>query len=538
MKIVGFDIETDEQGIRVRDSDGSEVKSADIAELLDFLVRPYSEVLMVVWDLDAFVAPLLKLMGEEFCRKLLEPAHKIVFGVDGTPVTYSIYYLQDKKMAITKNPGDKAPRLFATLYGFHGFCDEGEPELTTATDVAKRGNDFLQEMGKLSVFPKKLTSPVGALLSARVLPAISTLDNTPEQYDQILLYAERCSGRAWRENFKAGHWADDENFSYDLNSAYPYVASMLPDLRYATYIYARKVIYPMYNGFMHGSLTIDPGVKVSPIVTRVGDGRLITPVGTFDVFLTLNELKFIERWNLGKFRIKDGWFMSLESFERPLYNLLHTLYAQRSGSDQILKPTLKRFATGICGKFHEHHESGLGDYFSPIWFAIITSQARLMVAEAIYQNQAMENLIRVNIDSITADKPLELQIGTAMGEWKLLPAQPMIALSPEIAFTANKTQKGMDYAKLRTLICKHPRSTLYEDRTIQKRITLFEAMRDHELAKLGEMTTRTARVDLRIIQQSQIRNFSRFPRTGEQLIENKYTSTPIRLGKNSRNDIY
>ena len=161
-----------------------------------------------------------------------------------------------------------------------------------------------------------------------------------------------------------------------------------------------------------------------------------------------------------------------------------------------------------------------------------------MVAEAIYQNQAQPNLIRVNIDSITADKPLKLQIGTAMGEWKVLPAQPLIVLSPELAFTGNKKQKGMDYAKLRTLICKHPRSTLYEDHTIQKRITLFEAMRDHELAKLGEMTTRTARVDLTLLGQSQIRNFSRFPRTGEQLIANKYTSTPIRLGENSRNDIY
>ena len=49
-----------------------------------------------------------------------------------------------------KNPGDKAPRLFATLYGFQGFCDESEPELTTAKDVAKRGNDSLREIGKLA----------------------------------------------------------------------------------------------------------------------------------------------------------------------------------------------------------------------------------------------------------------------------------------------------------------------------------------------------------------------------------------------------
>jgi hypothetical protein len=116
-----------------------------------------------------------------------------------------------------------------------------------------------------------------------------------------------------------------------------------------------------------------------------------------------------------------------------------------------------------------------------------------------------------------------------MGKWKLLPAQPVIVLSPELAFTGNKKQKGMDYAKLRTLICKHPRSSVYEDCTIKKRITLFEAMRDHELAKLGEMTTRSSRIDLIMLGQNQIRNFHTFPRTGEQLIENKYGSFPIRF---------
>jgi hypothetical protein len=122
-----------------------------------------------------------------------------------------------------------------------------------------------------------------------------------------------------------------------------------------------------------------------------------------------------------------------------------------------------------------------------------------------------------------------------MGEWKLLPAQPVIVLSPELAFTGNKKQKGMNYAKLRTLICKHPRSCVYADDSIKKRITLFEAMRDHELSKLGEMTTRTARVDLALLGQSQIRNFPKFPRTGEQLIDGKFDSTPTRLGKFSKN---
>jgi len=70
-------------------------------------------------------------------------------------------------------------------------------------------------------------------------------------------------------------------------------------------------------------------------------------------------------------------------------------------------------------------------------------------------------------------------------------------------------------------------------------VTLAEAVADTIWRKLGEMTTRTSsRVDLTLLAQSQIRNFSRFPRTGEELIDGKLNFNSDQAGgKISRNNI-
>jgi hypothetical protein len=89
----------------------------------------------------------------------------------------------------------------------------------------------------------------------------------------------------------------------------------------------------------------------------------------------------------------------------------------------------------------------------------------------------------------------------------------------------------MTYGSLRVNICQHPKTSVYEDHTIQRRVTLFEAVRDNQLQMLGKSTPRAARVDLMLLAGSQNRNFPDFPRNGEELIGVKFNSTPIILGK-------
>jgi hypothetical protein len=180
--------------------------------------------------------------------------------------------------------------------------------------------------------------------------------------------------------------------------------------------------------------------------------------------------------------------------------------------------------------FHQHfEEDGLGNLFNPIYAAIVTSTVRLKVAQLIYDNDAQSNVIRINTDGLLVDRPLWIAKGLGVGKWRQVDSQDTIVLSPELVFAGDRHPNGLTYSKLRALISQHPQTSLFEDKTVKRRVTLFEAVRDNNLPMLGKITTRAARVDLTLLAQGQTRNFPRFPRNGEQLINHVYSSSPIVL---------
>ena len=530
MKIQGYKLEdVSGENVSIRDSAGAETNSADPCAILDFLLTPYPGTLKAAWDLDAFFAPVLRLLGFEVCREI-DRTHEATCGPEGS-VVYTIYYIPDKLMTITKSLGRNLPKLRATYYGLNGFLDDDEQEPTSASALKELGDELLTELEEIGIVPTTLTSPIGSFMTCNKLPRLSTIADTPDQYLGCQFYAEECTGKEWREACKVGNWASDECFSYDIICAYGSVATRLLDLANAEYTFSNKMISSADWGFLRGTVTINDDVKISPIMTRIEDGRLINPIGTFDTYLTWDEAQFIERWNLGKFTLRDGWFIKFKNRVTPLQGLMEELYSHRRHYS-MLNNFLKRVPSGVVGKFHEHYaESGPGALFNPIYHAVVTSSVRLQVARLIYENDAQNSVIRINTDGLLVDKPLWIARGAGIGRWRQVESKDTIALSPELVFQGTKHPNGLTYPRLRSMICRHPKSSLYEDRTIKKRITLFEAIRDDDLANLGKMTTRSARIDLTLLGHTQIRNFPKFPRTGEQLIENKYDSVPIRLGR-------
>ena len=91
--IKAYEVQQVGQNILIQDSSGHQINSADITAGFDFLLEPCSDTLKVFWDLDAAVAPILRALGLEICRKIAE-THKAVFSDDDSDVTYSTFYLQ------------------------------------------------------------------------------------------------------------------------------------------------------------------------------------------------------------------------------------------------------------------------------------------------------------------------------------------------------------------------------------------------------------------------------------------------------------
>ena len=128
-------------------------------------------------------------------------------------------------------------------------------------------------------------------------------------------------------------------------------------------------------------MTIYDWVEISPILKEDEEGNLISFIGTCELYLTKGELDFIDKWKIGEYKILEGWWAIVKSnAPKPLAESLDKLltYKQRTGLQSALA---KRMSVGLYGKFGEERKDEFGPYFNPVYFAEISTQVRLQVAE-------------------------------------------------------------------------------------------------------------------------------------------------------------
>ena len=108
----------------------------------------------------------------------------------------------------------------------------------------------------------------------------------------------------------------------------------------------------------------------------------------------------------------------MNNLSKPLAEPMDKLlaYKERTGLQSALA---KRMSTGIYGKFGEERVSEFGPYFNPVYFAEISTQVRLQVAEELYNhgigpehNESYKHLLHVSVDGFLLDCPVE-----EIGKW-------------------------------------------------------------------------------------------------------------------------
>ena len=95
--------------------------------------------------------------------------------------------------------------------------------------------------------------------------------------------------------------------------------------------------------------------------------------------------------------------------QEPMDKLL--AYKERTGLQSALA---KRMSTGVYGKFGEERKDEFGPYFCPCYFAEISTQVRLKVAEFLYENsigprdnKGYSHLLHISVDGFLLDCPIE-----------------------------------------------------------------------------------------------------------------------------------
>jgi len=348
--------------------------------------------------------------------------------------------------------------------------------LKDCTLTARLGELAKKKYESLGIYEKTYISP--AFLTEKyfqkycyVPKTLPLLEQTWHGKSSPMKYAYRSYAGGWIEIQKRGHF--ENLYKYDINSAYPYVMGKLIDPTLGGWRYSQEWLQGSDYAFVKVLVNIDPEaskgsyqepfrrdkVDLSPIsylLTHKGTQLRYYPVGEWTTYLSKNEYLFIRdilgARGLGTVDIIDGWFFFADPFcPRPLkkrINLLYELKSELKGAQKydsklaIEYNQVKLLLNSLYGKFIQRTEIKklddndkiyidhykTGNFFNPIWAAIITSECRLMIAKALLNKES--SCAAITTDGILTTEPLDLKIGKELGEWSQEPGGETVIVLP------------------------------------------------------------------------------------------------------------
>lgn len=525
--------------VGLRNSNGDVVVSDDIGVLLAFLRYKGSDVMRVTFDLDAFIAPVIRKLSLDILQRLADREKGLSYH------GHELYYYPERMLRI----GGNSRYGGAKFYGLLEFWKDPPSDKPSMEQIQGFTANLMPTLGQLGMSPVvKLTSPVAVFQSTdwgrRVFAGIPSRADIPGEQHELLEYASKADKKEWVSNHQVGHF-EQGVFDYDVQSSYPGLASQLPDTNDLTFWKSAKLGERERSallGVVKGRFTLNPDAEYahcSPIRSAVSvlpDALPGNPLGKLDTdCYCLDEVRFVEDNGIGTFKMVDGWFgEALTGVEPrlPFKDVMDTLFGMRSISP-LAQTISKRTAVSIVGKLIETHEDGsYVPYCNDLYHATILARARVQVAQFLIDNAVKEDeLLCVQTDGVKVLKDIPLT-ANGMGSWVNKGSSPVLVVSPYKVYTGDKRPYQMTYAALMDEISKNPSAQSYGT-TNPRHITLKQAIRDlGDISRVGEVVNRHTSIDLITLEVEQNRDFGKLPRTGKELLNSQCQSKPVVSGDN------
>jgi len=202
MRILAYRTQVNDSKVLLSESTGEYKHSNDLIDLFSFLMEPqgnddwqpqHDRCIRVSWELDATVAPLLKLLGDKRCAKLHD-THKCYYA------PFNCFYVPSKLFSVTHIPTHDKVNLY-DLAQYFPELDEPEDLL----EVQMLGEKLIYELKKMGLEPTKLTSPVAiyeeCIMQYLDLPSVFDMPKEAAEF------AYRCSGKLWIEAHQIGYFS-------------------------------------------------------------------------------------------------------------------------------------------------------------------------------------------------------------------------------------------------------------------------------------------------------------------------------------------
>jgi len=368
-------------------------------EASKFLTQQVENSIHVTWNLNKFATALFTLLPEEK-RKELTETPRIHYN------NSKIFYIISRLLGITNSywlRGNTYQILENNFYQLQHWLPAIETP-ATLQEVAKLGEQILQALEALGIYPSKLTSPVSVYedtLAQYNLPTLWSNDN--DTFIDACNYCIPTMRNEWRQVFGTGLF--DKTYTYDIVGAYPYFISELPNTDNCKIEFNDKFIVSDW-GIMKGKLKLFKGV---------------TPIQPAQEHLTSEQHIWLYQNGTGHFDIENGYFFYFENKDNePFKPIISKLFELRQNNGGIASNIAKKIAQGISGKLDQENMNGtLGELYNPILALMVRSRCSLAVASFIYKNDLQDSLVEVNVDSITTTKRLDIKDSNEVGSWRL-----------------------------------------------------------------------------------------------------------------------
>lgn len=289
---------------------------------------------------------------------------------------------------------------------------------------------WLSICAKQQLAPHSLASP--ATVSARYfadhtsIPTVNAFTLTKER--PKLRYSYEAQKGAFISVFKRGYFP--EAWEYDINSAYPYAMTLLPDITAGRLVKRKKVIDDAPLGWLRCRIHLDGGQSADyhpPFAIRSTAGVNYYPIGTFRTYLTLLEyLAYRETYHID---VQDGvYWLPDGELTFPYRHVIEDLYAKRLATEDPHENYFSKIMlNGWYGKHlekhevldpdHEHYGKYLtGRYWNPMYGSYILAHCRVQVW-TLLGRIPNEDIIAVSTDSVVTMRPRAIPEGKVLGAW-------------------------------------------------------------------------------------------------------------------------
>lgn len=195
---------------------------------------------------------------------------------------------------------------------------------------------------------------------------------------------------------------------YDINSAYPYALTKIPDLTKGKWIRRKSIHEKSEIGFFRIIADIPDDKFIAPFPFKKGL-RIFFPTGKFETIVTLHELQACEDSSF--YKILDSYQFIPEPNHYPYREFIENLYQKRLKLKQQNNPMqkpIKIILNSIYGKTGQKINHMMGNLYNPVIFTSITGITRASLYKFIVQNKIEKETVAFATDSVMTSKKLNI----------------------------------------------------------------------------------------------------------------------------------